>query len=587
MWGSDAPGGFAPAADQLPVSFSGPVFPPAVPWRGPEAGSHHNFFSERYHHQIAVRPVVKRIKIVTADLSSDGFIALLFSGDNMRHARPHIQSCPDSFLNMATLGFALLILLIPIVSADGNWVQMTADAGWPARGFFSSVAMPDGSIVLMGGFDGHVLYNDVWRSTDSGATWTQMSPKAGWTARYFHGSVAMPDGSIVLIGGEDGTPQTDVWRSTDYGATWTRIAADAGWAPREHLSTILMPDGSIIVSGGTLPSGTTMFNDVWRSADNGATWTRVTANAGWSPRYGHSMIVMEDGSIILTGGVSFGSGYLNDVWRSQDGGSTWTRINANAGWVHRFFHSTIAMPDGSILLTGGGYNPNDNGKEMNDTWRSTDDGATWTEISSRAGWIGREGQGSVLMRDGSIVLMGGRDVSLNYKNDVWRMAPIGSSRIIPQDTTGGTSGYSGKFVISPNSTIFLSKTITPQVMKQGTDAYVTITLTNAGPSSIHDIELLDESLPEFPVTNGETRSITAQMLMPNETRILRYTVTAAKPGKYTFNGTSVMFAGDDGNYHLIRSNAPTVTVLEPLIPSPDQPFDIGRAISGFFGKIFP
>ena len=60
---------------------------------------------------------------------------------------------------------------------------MNASAGWTARYGHSSVAMPDGSIVLMGGCDSSGFKNDVWRSTDNGATWTQVNASAGWTAR--------------------------------------------------------------------------------------------------------------------------------------------------------------------------------------------------------------------------------------------------------------------------------------------------------------------------------------------------------------------------------------------------------------------
>jgi len=35
------------------------------------------------------------------------------------------------------------------------------------------VLMPDGSIILMGGYDGSSWLNDVWRSTDNGVTWTE------------------------------------------------------------------------------------------------------------------------------------------------------------------------------------------------------------------------------------------------------------------------------------------------------------------------------------------------------------------------------------------------------------------------------
>jgi hypothetical protein len=79
--------------------------------------------------------------------------------------------------------------------------------------------MPDGSIVLMGGFDGGIK-NDVWRSTDNGVTWTPQTGSAGWSARYGHSSVAMPDGSIVLMGGYDGGGyKNDVWRFTAAGSS--------------------------------------------------------------------------------------------------------------------------------------------------------------------------------------------------------------------------------------------------------------------------------------------------------------------------------------------------------------------------------
>jgi hypothetical protein len=59
--------------------------------------------------------------------------------------------------------------------------------------------MPDSSIVLMGG-DGP-LNNETWTSIDNGATWTRVNSSSGWSMRYFHTSVAMPDGSIILMGG--------------------------------------------------------------------------------------------------------------------------------------------------------------------------------------------------------------------------------------------------------------------------------------------------------------------------------------------------------------------------------------------------
>jgi photosystem II stability/assembly factor-like uncharacterized protein len=199
----------------------------------------------------------------------------------------------------------------------------------------------------------------VWRSTDNGSTWTEVNTSAGWSARHLHSSVVMPDSSIVLMGGVDYVyPLNDTWLSTDNGTTWTQVNASAGWTTRYGHSSLVMPDGSIVLIGGAAD------NDVWRSTDNGATWTQVNASAGWPARYGHSSVVMPDNSIVLMGGGILFDYLKNDVWRSTDNGTTWTQVNASSEWMERLHHSSVVMPDGSIVLMGG-----DSGIYKNDVWR--------------------------------------------------------------------------------------------------------------------------------------------------------------------------------------------------------------------------
>ena len=75
-----------------------------------------------------------------------------------------------------------------------------------------------------------------------------------------------------------------------------------------------------------------------------------------------SAVAMADGSIILTGGGMKPQCHVNlvlhDTWRSTNNGATWTLMNANSGWSGRFGHTTVALPDGSIVLIAG-YAPND------------------------------------------------------------------------------------------------------------------------------------------------------------------------------------------------------------------------------------
>jgi hypothetical protein len=134
---------------------------------------------------------------------------------------------------------------------------------------------------------------------------------------------------------------------------------------------------------------------------------------------------MPDGSIVLTGGWdSSGNVYKNDTWRSTDNGATWTLVNASSGWIPRFAHGTLAIPDGSILLFGGGRN--DGSVVKNDVWRSTDSGLTWAQVNAGADWPARYGFGSVVLPDSSIVMMGGSNFG-GYFNDVWRFQSAGSS----------------------------------------------------------------------------------------------------------------------------------------------------------------
>ncbi|ACL16768.1 Kelch repeat-containing protein [Methanosphaerula palustris] len=307
------------------------------------------------------------------------------------------------------------------------WIEQNTSSGWSKRGYIRSVAMPDGSIVLMGGYGNSTYLNDTWRSTDNGKTWTEQNPSSGWSGRAEQSCVAMPDGSIVLMGGYgNGTFLNDTWRSTDNGRTWTEQNSSSGWSGRIEQSSVAMLDGSIILMGGY--DGNSNQNDVWRSTDFGVTWTQLP-DAAWSPRSCFTVVVTRDSSIVLTTGVELDGTWKNDVWRSTDGGLTWTEMTPSASWEERRWHGCVAMPDGSIVLMGG-----DGPVGWNDVWRSIDDGATWTQLPDAA-WSPRARLGCVAMTDGSIVVMGG-----GGQNDTWRFQPAGSTLQNPSHTytTAGT-----------------------------------------------------------------------------------------------------------------------------------------------------
>jgi hypothetical protein len=131
----------------------------------------------------------------------------------------------------------------------------------------------------------------------------------------------------VLMGGYDGsiTRRNDVWRSTDQGATWMQLTAAAPWVGRMGHTSEALPDSSIVLMGGTYYDGGFVYlNDLWRSKDQGATWTQMTAAAEWTPRYDHTSVTLPDGSIVLMGGkdLSGDKSYNNGVFRLETANST-------------------------------------------------------------------------------------------------------------------------------------------------------------------------------------------------------------------------------------------------------------------------
>jgi len=368
----------------------------------------------------------------------------------MRHTMNTLTSTGKTFLPF-TVFIALILLFVVTAccvtpgasqkkpSISGSWERMTEHAGWSARTGQSAVVLPDGDILLMGGYyrkDNSGLYlNDIWRSSDNGSTWKGITGNTNWSPRYGHTSVVLPDGSIVLMGGTSWNIYlNDTWRSTDNGTTWTLMNGSSGWSPRMSHISVAMPDGGIVLMG-SYP------NDTWRSTDKGATWTEMNASCGWDTRIWHTAVAAKDGSIVLMAGTGGNNTDRNDVWRSADSGATWTELTPHAEWSARDKPACVVMQDDSLVLMGGCA-----GNHMNDMWRSTDHGATWTKLIPDSGWSKRFLHISLVLPDGSIVLMGGFGFQ-GDTNDVWRFIPVNSSQPNPlkKDTipvvSGGVTDY--------------------------------------------------------------------------------------------------------------------------------------------------
>lgn len=249
----------------------------------------------------------------------------------------------------------------------GDWVRLTADAGWHGRAGLSSVVFQDEIYVLGGSFNDdssivggppvRLYYNDVWKSRD-GANWVPVTMNAPWAPRA-GAAVVAKGGYIYLLGGEDGflcdpsRPDrcppyfNDIWRTRD-GATWELVTPAAAWAARPgHQAVVLANDIYVFGGFGISTDPTDPFKpsnpmDMWVSRD-GADW-RLVSSTPWNAttpeeiKYDFKALAVMGGrggflpSIFTFGGdretFNFAdpSNYLrvdNDVWRFSPGVGRW------------------------------------------------------------------------------------------------------------------------------------------------------------------------------------------------------------------------------------------------------------------------
>jgi len=214
----------------------------------------------------------------------------------------------------------------------------------------------------------------------------------------------------IILGGVSSSPT----------ASWTQISSSPNFTNRSDHSSIFTSDGSILVLGGVNSSA--YLNDVWISDDYGSSWTLQTPlpNSRWTPRWGLTSVEVS-GAIIVIGGVDLDSGDRVDVWRSYNKGQSWSPVTYNPGWIARSNFASVSV-GGKIILMGG-YSGIVG--DLNDVWTSDDGGATWSCISSGTitPWGIRNGFGCVVI-SGNIILLGGQHGVVGY-NDVWQSIDSG------------------------------------------------------------------------------------------------------------------------------------------------------------------
>lgn len=233
----------------------------------------------------------------------------------------------------------------------------------------------------------------VWKSTDAGATfspaWSSANPPA-------IGALAMTSTGVLYAGTGEANPGggsvtfagNGVYRSTDGGVTWTqsglagsarigRLAIDPTNANRVFAAAT----GNLFVPGGT--------RGLYRTTDGGTTWQLVLAGANSTTGAVDVAIDPANPNRVYAAmwdnsrqpGVRIYGGTGSGIYRSTDGGGTWTRLggglpaaSSNLGRM-----SVALAPNTPTRLYAMAV---DTSGDFTGFWTSANGGDTWTAITN-------------------------------------------------------------------------------------------------------------------------------------------------------------------------------------------------------------
>jgi photosystem II stability/assembly factor-like uncharacterized protein len=239
----------------------------------------------------------------------------------------------------------------------------------------------------------------VWRTTDAGRYWRPMGDGQLGSASVGAIAVAPSDPNVVWVGtGESQVrnnvvPGDGVYRTTDAGRSWQHV----GLAETRHISRVRVhpqdPDVAWVGALGDI-FGPSEDRGVFRTRDGGLSWERVlhvSDSAGCAdlapdptnPRVLYAAIweAVRRPWEMVSGGDDSG------LWRSDDGGDSWTRVSDRPGFA--------AGPLGRMGVTVSGARAGrvwalvEATEGAGGVYRSDDHGMTWGKVSSHRGVQGR------------------------------------------------------------------------------------------------------------------------------------------------------------------------------------------------------
>ncbi len=398
----------------------------------------------------------------------------------------------------------------------------------------------------------------IWKTTNGGVSWANLTDGTTNIASVGAIAVAPSDPNVIYAGGgeadfrEDWTYGDGMYRSTDAGLTWRSL----GLQDARHIARIVIdprdPDRALVAAMGHA-SGNNSMRGVYRTTDGGKNWQRVLfANDST----GAIDLAMDpSNSRILYAslwhlrrtpwGFTAGAG-ASGLWKSTDGGDTWTDLSFNPGiprnLLGRIGISVSAANPRRVYATIESAPEDSTGG----IFRSDDAGATWERTSGHQRWMVRPFYYSVVTADpqneNTVYVMNLRTWKSTDGGHTFTSLrlPHGDTHALwvdPRDSQRMISGNDGGATIS-----FDGGALWSSVMNQPTAQFYHVTTDNQWPYRIYGAQQDNTTLSMasrsddgvitpsdwYPVGGGESGYIAPKPGDPNTIIAGTYTGTMTR-----------------------------------------------------------